>query len=65
MRCLRCAGWMSCEAYPGDVAVETPWARDNWRCVHCGELVDAVILTNRERSGTGVGQEGRVAVGSP
>ena len=55
---------MSCEAYPGDVVVEAPWARENWRCVNCGELVDAVILTNRERSGKTVAQEERVAVGS-
>lgn len=64
MRCLRCGGWMSCETYPVDVIVETPWAPDNWRCVNCGELVDAVILTNRERSGKGVAQEREAAVGS-
>lgn len=41
---------MSCETYPGDVIVETPWAPDNWRCVNCGELVDAhlAFLTEME-----------------
>ena len=42
-RCLRCSGLMVVES-----CVDFPL----WRCVQCGELIDPVILRNREYVGT-------------
>ncbi len=42
-RCLRCSGLMVVES-----CVDFPV----WRCVQCGEIVDPVILHNREHVGT-------------
>ncbi|HXX33842.1 MAG TPA: hypothetical protein VEM15_05130 [Thermodesulfobacteriota bacterium] len=42
MRCNRCKGTMSYEKFYG--AQENFWG---WRCIRCGEIVDATILENR------------------
>ncbi len=44
MKCDRCGGPMAYEKFYGQ-------AEDylGWRCIHCGEIVDRVILENRLR----------------
>ncbi len=42
MKCHRCHGWMVNEKFYGRGAFF--WG---WRCVSCGEILDAVILENR------------------
>ncbi len=43
MKCLRCSGAMIYDKFYG--LCEYFWG---WRCVTCGEIVDEVILENRE-----------------
>ena len=42
MRCQRCGGLMVYEKYY--YSTEQFWG---WRCVHCGEVIDRVILEHR------------------
>ncbi|MEW6246401.1 MAG: hypothetical protein AB1555_06790 [Nitrospirota bacterium] len=47
MQCARCSGLM---VWIGPLANETassPQDENSWRCVNCGELLDAQILANR------------------
>jgi len=39
-----------------------PWSYEGWRCVYCGEIIDALILYNRLRAKTG--EEEGVAAGA-
>ncbi len=48
MKCLRCNGVMVHSKFYGPH--EHFWG---WRCVTCGEIVDQVILENRELIRTG------------
>ena len=50
-KCLRCSGAMIYDRFYG--AREQFWG---WKCVICGEIVDPVILENRQlmRSGQGI-----------
>jgi hypothetical protein len=43
MKCLRCDGVMIYDKFYG--SFEYFWG---WKCVICGEIVDQVILENRE-----------------
>jgi len=45
MRCYRCSGDMVYEKFYGPH--EHFWG---WRCIFCGEIVDPVILENRDSS---------------
>ena len=47
MKCHRCGSVMVCEIFygPGENFL-------GWRCVSCGEILDEVILENRQ-AGTG------------
>jgi hypothetical protein len=46
MNCHRCSGTMVHEKFYG---TEEPfWG---WRCIYCGEVIDAMILENRSRLG--------------
>ena len=46
MKCHRCHGWMVNEKFYGIGAFF--WG---WRCVFCGEILDPVILQNRNYKG--------------
>ncbi len=49
MRCQRCQGCMI-EDTCMDLRDDTGRiAFDAWRCVNCGEIIDAVVLTHRAR----------------
>jgi hypothetical protein len=41
---------MACEELTGAGPSKTGWCK-RWRCVNCGDLIDAVIFENRTRSG--------------
>ena len=46
MRCSRCGGFCIPVRYEMGWCVDgVPWG---WSCVNCGEVVDAVILQNRQ-----------------
>ena len=45
MKCLRCGGQMTREML-FDESKERVWAL---RCIHCGDIIDQVILANRVR----------------
>ena len=47
MKCHRCGSVMICEIFYGPD--EPFWG---WRCIKCGEIIDQVILENRQ-AGTG------------
>ena len=49
MGCNRCNGWMASERCAGPSDEELP-VQTLWRCVNCGEIVDAVIMENREHN---------------
>lgn len=60
MKCLRCGGLMTCEELTGVGHAKMGWC-ESWRCVNCGELVDAVIFENRTRRGAAEDREKRLA----
>ena len=45
MRCNRCKGLLVKDRLYD--LYDTQWKLDAWRCVACGDLLDAVILRNR------------------
>jgi hypothetical protein len=45
MKCYRCSGMMVYEKFYGN---EPFWG---WKCLHCGEVFDPVILENRNGFG--------------
>ena len=52
MRCAKCGGLMSFEQFASQTSDLLPWTYEGWRCFHCGEIVDPVILLNRTNSRT-------------
>ncbi len=59
MRCSRCGGLMTCEPYTAGADVGDFELSDGWRCLNCGEIVDAVILGHREHVPEGLARRGR------
>ena len=47
MRCSKCSRLMTFERFMGGVPQSIPWSYEGWRCITCGEIVDALILINR------------------
>jgi hypothetical protein len=60
MKCLRCGGLMACEELTGGAPSKTEWC-ESWRCVNCGDLIDAAIFENRTRSGVAEDREKHLA----
>jgi DNA-directed RNA polymerase subunit RPC12/RpoP len=52
MRCPKCNGVMNFEEFLYGGGGEIPWSYEGWRCVYCGEIIDPMILLNREGSTT-------------
>jgi hypothetical protein len=54
MKCQRCGGLMSYEIFYGldgqVMGMDKVGKFDGWRCISCGEVVDATILKNRQAS---------------
>jgi hypothetical protein len=46
MNCQRCSGSMVPESFYG-IENEYAWLYPGLRCLHCGEIVDTVIMANR------------------
>ena len=38
---------MSFEQFTSQTSDLLPWSYEGWRCIHCGEIVDPLILLNR------------------
>lgn len=47
MKCPRCGGLMHFEEFK-NTQNDVYWTYDGWRCVFCGEVLDPLILLNRE-----------------
>ncbi|MFQ5455013.1 MAG: hypothetical protein ACE5EA_02275 [Nitrospirota bacterium] len=48
MNCKKCSGKMSFELFE-DIEDDTGKLYFyGWRCIHCGEIVDPIILSNRK-----------------
>ncbi|MBI3610793.1 MAG: hypothetical protein HY204_08845 [Nitrospirae bacterium] len=52
MRCPKCEGMMNFEEFINVGGGEMAWSYEGWRCIYCGEIVDPLILMNREQSKT-------------
>jgi hypothetical protein len=62
MKCPKCGGVMNFEEFLYGGGGEIPGSYEGWRCVYCGEIVDPLILLNRE--GSKVSEEQKVPVGA-
>lgn len=51
MRCRRCQGLMVSERFVDLAQTNLLWTFA-WRCVNCGEVLDAEILSHRWHAGT-------------
>lgn len=49
MLCLRCRGLMVHDHCEDFLEVRGPISVGVWRCISCGDIVDPVILKNREK----------------
>ena len=47
MKCTRCDGLMVQDSFLDMLATERGF--DAWRCISCGDIVDAVVLANRQK----------------
>jgi hypothetical protein len=56
MTCERCSGLMVSERIYDQRGMSSDFCVDGYRCLLCGNLVDAIILENKQR----VYQHGRV-----
>lgn len=52
MKCPKCEGTMSFEHFIDVYKGGPSWGYDGWRCIHCGAVIDPVILQNRQKSKT-------------
>lgn len=48
MKCARCSGSMVYENYDG-IEDQYAWGYKAFKCLHCGDVVDPIILANRRR----------------
>ena len=49
MVCARCGGAMTLERFNTREGAVTAQPYDGWRCLCCGEIIDPLILHNRQR----------------
>lgn len=50
MKCPKCGGLMNFEEFLNVASDGMPWSYEGWRCLDCGEIIDPLILLNREAS---------------
>lgn len=50
MECIRCKGLMVFEEFFSGGENSLPWSYKGWRCLDCGEIIDPLILLNREKT---------------
>lgn len=50
MKCPKCRGEMKFEEFVNVASEGGPWSYEGWRCVYCGEIVDSLILLNRQET---------------
>lgn len=49
MTCKRCGGAMNHEEFCNGSEGSVPWWFKGWRCIHCGDVVDSLILRHRRQ----------------
>lgn len=49
MQCARCSGLMVFEQFISKTASNAVYGYEGWRCVVCGEVIDEIIIKNRNR----------------
>jgi len=49
MTCGRCGGIMNPEEFCNGSEDAIPWWYTGWRCIHCGDVVDSLILRHRRQ----------------
>jgi len=49
MTCERCGGAMNREEFCNGTEGAIPWWYRGWRCIHCGDVVDPLILQHRRQ----------------
>ena len=65
MKCSRCKGFMVSDWFYGMQGEAGPFVCSGWRCLLCGEVLDARIVGNRGTSiGGRGGTEGKIFSGS-
>ncbi len=47
MQCARCGGLMAYEQFWDLYGDDAVWNFSGFRCVHCGDIVDPIIVRNR------------------
>ncbi len=52
---------MNFEQFTDAASGEMPWSYEGWRCVYCGEIIDALILLNRMKANILEEEEGAIA----
>jgi len=50
MKCPKCGGWMEFEEFTNSASEGMAWSFEGWRCLYCGEVIDPMILLNRQAS---------------
>jgi len=50
MKCPKCGGVMNFEEFLYGGGGEIPWSFEGWRCLYCGEIIDPLILLNRQET---------------
>lgn len=59
MKCGRCGGLMVPHQYTDVLETTSADYCDGFRCVNCGEILDAVVLAHREQAQTSGFKTGR------
>ncbi|HLZ35240.1 MAG TPA: hypothetical protein VKP13_14610 [Nitrospira sp.] len=49
MTCRRCGGFQLWNHFESRKDTTAAWEYDGWLCMNCGEIVDPLILLNRDR----------------
>jgi hypothetical protein len=50
MKCPKCGGWMEFQEFTNVASEGMAWSFEGWRCLYCGEVIDPLILLNRQAS---------------
>lgn len=53
MGCGRCSGLMVAMHFGSGLVRSGSWEYDGWLCLNCGNVVDPMILVNREAQANG------------
>jgi hypothetical protein len=57
MKCPKCGGLMNFETFISTDSETGPWSYEGWHCIYCGEIIDPLVILNREKSKLAEGTE--------